>query len=94
MVKSVQFAETEESRTRLRNLALEQHVRAALRTHGSTAHCSVRVVSNDGCVYLRGTVAYIEQSEACSDIAARIKGVRLIENHLHVSETGPAPRDE
>ena len=93
MVRSAQFAETDESRARLRDLALEQHVRAALRTHGSTSHCAVRVSATSGRVNLRGTVAYIEQSEACSDIAARIKGVRVIENHLHIAETGSAPSD-
>jgi osmotically-inducible protein OsmY len=93
MVRSAQFAETDESRARLRDLALEQHVRAALRTHGATSHCQVRVASASGRISLRGTVAYIEQSEACSDIAARIKGVRVIENHLHIAETGGAPSD-
>ena len=93
MVKSPQFAETDESRARLRDLALEQHVRAALRTHGSTSHCVVRVTSKGGRVELRGTVNFIEQSEACSDITARIKGVRLIENHLHIAETGSAPAE-
>lgn len=93
IVKSAQFAETDESRARLRDLALEQHVRAALRTHGSTSHCMVRVKSQDGRIDLRGTVAYIEQSEACSDITARIKGVRVIENHLHIAETGRAPAE-
>ena len=39
-----------------------------------------------------GTVDYIEQSEACSDIAQRIKGVRVLENHLHVAETGEPAR--
>jgi cytidylate kinase len=88
MVKSPQFAETDASRAVLRDLALAQHVRAALRTHGSTDHCRVRVTSKDGLVQLHGTVDYIEQSEACSDIAARIKGVRELENHLHIAETG------
>jgi osmotically-inducible protein OsmY len=63
-------------------------VRAALRTHSSTEHCAVRVTANGGHVELHGTVDYIEQSEACSDIATRIKGVRVLENHLHVAETG------
>jgi len=93
IVKSAQFAETDESRARLRDLALEQHVRAALRTHGATQHCVVRVKSNGGRIDLRGTVNYIEQSEACTDITARIKGVRVIENHLHIAETGSAPSD-
>jgi cytidylate kinase len=88
MVKSPQFAETDASRAVLRDLALAQHVRAALRTHGSTDHCRVRVTAKDGLVQLHGTVDYIEQSEACSDIATRIKGVRELENHLHIAETG------
>jgi cytidylate kinase len=88
MVKSAQFAETEESRAKLRDVALAHHVRAALRTHSSTQHCSLRVEASGGLVQLYGTVDYIEQSEACSDIATRIKGVRVLENHLHVAEIG------
>jgi osmotically-inducible protein OsmY len=67
-------------------------VRAALRVHHSTEHCSVRVTANAGLVQLHGTVDYVEQSEACSDIAKGIKGVRVIENHLHIAETG-SPQD-
>ena len=88
MVKSPQFAETDASRAKLRDVALAQHVRAALRTHTSTQHCFVRVTVEGGQVRLNGRVDYIEQSEACSDIAKRIKGVRVIENNLHVEETG------
>ena len=88
MVKAPQIAETDESRAKLRDVALVHHVRAALRTHGSTTHCMIRVTAEDGHVELHGRVEYIEQSEACSDIAARIKGVRMLENHLHVAETG------
>jgi osmotically-inducible protein OsmY len=88
MVKSPQFAETDASRAKLRDVALAHHVRAALRTHSATSQCAVRVEAEAGRVDLRGTVDYIEQSEACSDIAKRIKGVRELENHLHVAETG------
>jgi len=88
MVRSPQFAETDASRAKLRDVALAQHVRAALRTHGSTSHCQVRVSAEAGHVQLHGQVDYVEQSEACSDIAKRIKGVRVIENHLHIAETG------
>jgi cytidylate kinase len=88
MVKSPLFAETDASRAKLRDIALAQHVRAALRTHGSTAHCMVRVVAQAGRVELHGKVDYIEHSESCSFIAARIKGVRELENHLHIAETG------
>ncbi|MFY9315370.1 MAG: cytidylate kinase family protein [Burkholderiales bacterium] len=88
MVKAPQFAETDASRAILRDVALAQHVRAALRTHSSTEHCAVRVTVAKGHVELHGTVDFIEQSEACSFIAARIKGVRELENHLHIAETG------
>ena len=88
VVKSPQFAETDASRAKLRDIALAHHVRAALRTHSATAHCLVRVTAQDGHVELHGTVDYIEQSEACSDIAKRIRGARVIENHLHIAETG------
>ena len=93
LVKSQQFAETDESRRRLREVAIAHHVRAAIRTHSSTAYCKVRVTVVDGRVSLEGTVDRIEQSEACSDITRRIKGVRVLENHLHVAEVLGRPRD-
>ncbi len=86
LAKSDQFAETEESRRRLRDVAVAQHVRAAIYTHSSTAHCKVRVTAANGRVSLEGTVDSIEQSESCSDIASRIKGIRFLENHLNVAE--------
>jgi osmotically-inducible protein OsmY len=86
LVKSDQFAETEESLRRLRDVATSHHVRAAIRTHGATQHCKVRVTADNGRVVLEGVVDQIEQSEACSDIASRIKGVKLLENRLHVAE--------
>jgi cytidylate kinase len=94
LVKSQTFAQTAESMARLRDLAIAQHVRAALRTHGSTADCrGVRVTALDGKVLLEGVVSQIEQSEACSDIARRIKGVKALENRLDVSDApAAAPR--
>jgi cytidylate kinase len=86
LVKSGGFAETEESRRRLHDVAVAHHVRAAIRTHGATAHCKVRVTAVSGLVTLEGVVDRIEQSEACSDITSRLKGVRILENHLHVAE--------
>ena len=80
------FAETEESRSRLGDVACAHHVRAALRTHASTAHCTVRVTAESGRVTLEGVVDRIEQSEACSNIASRLKGVTLLENRLKVAE--------
>ena len=86
LVKSEPFAETEESRRRLHDVAVAHHVRAALRTHVATAHCALRVTAESGHVTLDGIVDRIEQSESCSDIASRIKGVRVLENRLRVAE--------
>ena len=86
LVNSEQFAETDASRRALVDAATAHHVRAAIRTHGTTSHCKVRVTANEGRVMLEGVVDTIEQSEACSDITSRLKGVRLIENHLQVAE--------
>ena len=93
MVRSPQFAETDESRAKLRDVALAHHVRAALRTHSATSHYTVRVIAEAGLVELHGSVDYIEQSEACSDVARRIRGVRELANHLHVAETGGSRDD-
>jgi cytidylate kinase len=94
LVKSPEFAETEESRAKLRDVAISHHVRAAIRTHGATSGCKVRVTSTGGRVVLEGEVDRIEQSEACSDIASRIKGVKLLENRLDVGEVSGSARRE
>ena len=94
LVKSPAFAETDESRAKLRDFAICHHVRAAIRTHGATSGCKVRVTSIGGRVVLEGEVDRIEQSEACSDISSRIKGVRLLENRLDVGEVSGSLRRE
>ena len=88
LARSDRFAETEESLRLLHEIAVAHHVRAAIRTHGTTQHCKLRVKVDNERVTLEGVVESVDQSEACSDIAKRIKGVRVIENHLHIAETG------
>jgi osmotically-inducible protein OsmY len=82
MVRSPAFAETEASRNKLRDVAIAHHVRAALRTHASTAHCWVKASALHGRVTLEGTVESGEQRSACAEIASRIKGVLDIDNRL------------
>ncbi len=86
LVKSEQFAETEASRAKLRDIAVEHHVRAALRTHMSTCHCKVRVSVAAGRVRLEGIVEGNEQRRACADIASRMKGTSELENLLRVAD--------
>lgn len=85
-VQSPQFAETEESRARLRDLAIMHHVRAALRTHASTSHCTVRVTTAEGRVTLEGVVDNADEHKACTEIASRIKGVANVDNRLFLSD--------
>jgi cytidylate kinase len=86
LVNSEQFAETEESRARLRHIAVEYQLRAALRTHAPTSRCKVRVSAEAGRVTLRGIVEGDEQRRACASIAERIKGITALENLLQVAE--------
>lgn len=86
MVKSAQFAETDASRARLRDVATMHHVRAALRTHATTSHCWVKVSVEKGRVTLEGVVDNAEQRAACADIAARIKAVKDLDNRLRTED--------
>ena len=86
LVKSPQFAETEASRAKLRDIAIAHHVRAALRTHSSTAHCKVRVSVQAGHVTLEGVVDGEEQRRSCAEIATRMKGVAVLDNLLRLAE--------
>jgi hypothetical protein len=89
VLKSPQFAETDESRARLHDLAAIHHVRAALRTHPSTSHCLVKVTARNGRVTLEGAVDNIDEKLACDEIASRLKGVASIDNRLRI---GGRPR--
>ena len=80
MVKSPQFTETDESRAKLRDLAVAHHVRATLRTHASTSHCMVRVTATNGKVKLEGVVDNADEVRACTDLASRLKGVTEVQN--------------
>jgi cytidylate kinase len=86
MVKSPPFQETDESRARLRDVAITHQVRAAMRTHASTSHCWVRVTVNEGHVILEGVVEGADQRNACAEIASRIKGVADLENRLRTED--------
>ena len=86
MVQSPQFEETEQSRDKLRDVAIMHHVRAALRTHQATAHCYVKCTVLYGRITLEGVVDDSEQRNACGDIAGRIKGVMDVDNRLRTAD--------
>ena len=82
LMKSPRFAETEESRRKLRDIAVVHRVRAALRTEAKTSHCRLRVTAENGRVILEGGVDNMDQVRFCSDVAGRLKGVASIDNRL------------
>lgn len=84
IAKSPQFAETDEARALLRDLAIVHHVRAALRTRASTAHCLLRVSASSGRVTLEGVVENKDESMACVDAASRLKGVIDVVNFIRI----------
>ena len=86
MVRSPQFEETEQSRDKLRDVAIMHHVRAALRMHVSTSHCYVKVTALYGRVTLEGVVEESTQRAACAEIAGRIKGVMDVDNRLRTAD--------
>jgi cytidylate kinase len=93
LVRSPEFAETEQSRAMLRDTAIMYHVRAALRTHPATQHLSAKVSVRHGRVTLDGWVPESEQRTACGELAGRIKGVLDVDNKLRVGD-GPTRRVE
>ena len=82
LMKSPRFAETDESRHKLRDIAVVHRVRAALRTEARTSHCRLRVSAENGRVILEGGVDNMDQVKFCSDVAGRLKGVASIDNRL------------
>jgi cytidylate kinase len=86
LVKSPQFAETEESRRRLEDLGLAWHVRAALRLSPRVRDVRAVVQADGGRVTLAGMVDTAEQRAAVRKIAAGVPGVWQIDDQLRASE--------
>jgi len=85
LVKSAEFAETELSRARLRDLALAARVRAALRVSSRTRDVRITVDAADGHVLLTGLLDTSEQRIAVSEVAAGA-GARYIDDQLRTTD--------
>jgi len=82
LVRSPEFAETDESRRRLEDLALAWQVKAALRLSPRTRDMRVAVSADDGRITLSGVVDSAEESTDVREVAAAVAGVRDIEDKL------------
>ena len=85
LVKSPEFAETEQSRARLRDLALASSIRAALRVSSRTRDVRITVDAADGHVLLTGLLDTSEQRIAVSEVAAGA-GARYIDDQLRTTD--------
>jgi cytidylate kinase len=85
LVKSAEFAETDQSRERLRDLALAWRVRAALRVSSRTRDVRITVEAERGRVSLTGLLDTSEQRLAVNEVAASA-GARDIDDRLRTAD--------
>ena len=86
LVQSADFAETDASRQRLRDLALAWRVRARLRSSQKTRGLRVAVTASQGCVTLAGLLDRLEQRAAVNEIAGGAEGVHGIDDQLRTAD--------
>lgn len=65
--------------------AIADDVRRELREDSLTTDLDIRVYVRQGVVYLRGTVATIDDAEAAEEVAARVPGVAEVREELEVA---------
>jgi cytidylate kinase len=85
LVHSKEFAESEESRRKLQDLALAWRVKAALRINPKTRGLRVSVTAKDGRIALAGMLDTAEERAAVSEVAAQA-GARDIDDGLRSAD--------
>jgi len=86
LVNSAAFAETDDSRRTLADLALTWAVRAALRTSVLTRELRICVAAKSGQVTLQGVVKSAEERTAAEAIASAVGGVQALENRVRATD--------
>src|SRR3954470_12339988 len=82
LVRSPEFAETDESRQRLQDIALAWQVKAALRLAPKTRDSRITVAAEKGRVTLSGVVDTAEEIKEVGEVAAAVAGVRELDDKL------------
>ena len=82
-----EFAETDTSRALLRSLALQAHIRSALRANELTRGVDITIESAGGRATLRGIVVNAGEQAAAEQVAAAVPGVIDVDNQLRVMGT-------
>jgi cytidylate kinase len=92
VAKGPRFAETEDSRALLANLALQAKVRAALRADPDTRSLSFVADAEKGTVTLTGLVGTRDEWNSVSRVVASVPGVLILKNELRVANDVRASR--
>ncbi|HSD41836.1 MAG TPA: cytidylate kinase family protein [Burkholderiales bacterium] len=77
-----EFLETDASRAKLANLALEARVRAAFMASDATAQVEVTVVADGDRVTLRGMVQDEAERKGAAEVAHKVPGVKHVHSEL------------
>ncbi len=85
LVRDPQFQETAQSAQMFANLALETHVRAALRADPRTAKMQISITADQGKVTLAGIIDRDNELLDATDVAAAAPGVKDIKNQIKVA---------
>ena len=85
LFNSPEFQETGQSKQMLANLALETHVRAALRADPRTSKIQISITADKGNVTLAGIVDGDRESVHAAEIAAKVQGVAHATNQLKLA---------
>jgi len=92
MLQRPEFAETPESRAKLRNMTLEAHVRAALRAHRATHDVNITLDADGGALRLSGIVVSAEEHAQAAVVAAGVPGVTAVDNQLRLMSGKKLPK--
>ena len=68
----------------LKSMALQAHIRSALKANEATHAVSITIESVDGHVTLRGIVLKAPERSAAEQVAAGVPGVASVDNQLRV----------
>ena len=79
-----EFGETEASRRLLQDMALQAHVRSALKASEATRDTDITIESVEGRVTLRGIVLDADERLAAQRVAAGVPGVADLDNQLRL----------
>lgn len=79
-----EFQESAASQAVLENMALEAHVRAALRGNSASHDVRVTIEANAGRIVLSGIVLQADELSAAEKVAAGVTGVVSVDNQLRL----------